>query len=347
MQEQASKLNTFIRILFVDDEANQLELMKLNLESLEPSFLITTATTPSRALSLLKDQFFDCIVSDYQMSEMNGIQFCEEVRKNSAVPFVIYTGRGSEEVASAAFSAGVDDYVRKEETLAHYQVLARRIRHAVEKRRAEEGQRSSDERFVKAFNLSPFAVVMTRFSDGKYIDVNDTFLNTFGYTRSEIIGRTSLDVHIFANPNGRAKFLAVIKNGHVSDLELDLQTKTGQPVTALGYAETMNVGSQDVIIGTLVDITEHKKSEELIDRYYKRLTSVLESIPETFYELDRDWNFVYVNGKMATSAKMSPEEIIGKNIWKLFPGYLGSQLESNYREAMDKRARAQAHKVDD
>ena len=188
---------------------------------------------------------------------------------------------------------------------------------------------------------------MTQFSDGKYIDVNDTFLNTFGYTRSEIIGRTSLDVHIFANPNGRAKFLAAIKNGHVSDLELDLQTKTGQPVTALGYAETMNVGSQDVIIGTLVDITEHKKSEEIIDRYYKRLTSVLESIPETFFELDRDWNFVYVNGKMATSAKMSPEEIIGKNIWKLFPGYLGSQLESNYREAMDKRARAQAHKVDD
>jgi len=45
MQEQASKLNTFIRILLVDDEANQLELMKLNLESLEPSFLITTATT--------------------------------------------------------------------------------------------------------------------------------------------------------------------------------------------------------------------------------------------------------------------------------------------------------------
>ena len=114
----------------MDDEEPQMELAKLSLEDADPSITIVTTPIPSDALRLLRDQTFNCVVSDYQMPGMNGIQFCAEVRKTSRIPFIIYTGRGSEEVASAAFAAGVDDYVRKEKDLAHYQILARRIRQA-------------------------------------------------------------------------------------------------------------------------------------------------------------------------------------------------------------------------
>ncbi len=131
MQEEPNgSKNSSIHILLVDDEESFLELTTINLEGF---FTITSATRPSQALKLLSEQNFDCIVSDYKMPEMNGVQLCVEVRKTSMIPFLIYTGQGSEEVATAAFAAGVDDYVRKEETLAHYQILARRIRHAVER----------------------------------------------------------------------------------------------------------------------------------------------------------------------------------------------------------------------
>ncbi len=115
-----------------------MDITKLNLEAADTSFKITLAPTPKDALTLLKGESFDCIVSDYIMPEMNGIELCTEIKKTRKIPFLIYTARGSEEVASAAFSAGVDDYVRKEPNLAHFALLARRIRQSVEKNKVEE-----------------------------------------------------------------------------------------------------------------------------------------------------------------------------------------------------------------
>ena len=134
--EAASGIVRSIMVLLVDDEESQMGLAKLSLEDADPSITIVTTPIPSDALRLLRDQTFNCVVSDYQMPGMNGIQFCAEVRKTSRIPFIIYTGWGSEEVASAAFAAGVDDYVRKEKDLAHYQILARRIRQATERDRS-------------------------------------------------------------------------------------------------------------------------------------------------------------------------------------------------------------------
>jgi CheY-like chemotaxis protein len=172
-----------IRVLLVDDEPTQMELTKLNLEEADHIITITLASTPVNALRLLSDQTFDCIISDFVMPVMNGIQLCVEVKKKWPIPFIIYTARGSEEVASAAFAIGVDDYVRKEPNLAHYQLLARRIRHAVEKSWAEQSFRNSEERYHILFSnmIDGFAYCQMIFGkDGKpedfiYLEVNDAF----------------------------------------------------------------------------------------------------------------------------------------------------------------------------
>jgi signal transduction histidine kinase/DNA-binding NarL/FixJ family response regulator/GAF domain-containing protein len=140
MSHQTTTIDV-IPILFIDDDEAQIELTKLNLKSIDPSLKITSIATPNEALKLIKDHHFDCIVSDYQMPQMNGIQLCAEVRKTNTTPYIIYTGHGSADVASAAFAAGADDYVRKEESLAHYQLLDRRIRHAVQRNRTEQKAR--------------------------------------------------------------------------------------------------------------------------------------------------------------------------------------------------------------
>jgi len=122
----------------VDDEEIQLELAKMSLEEADPSFEVTAVQTPQEALRLVPSSPFDCIVSDFVMPGMNGVEFCHEVKSQYSTPLIIYTGKGSEEVAEAAFKAGADDYMMKEKSLAHFLVLARRIRHLVERRRAEE-----------------------------------------------------------------------------------------------------------------------------------------------------------------------------------------------------------------
>jgi response regulator RpfG family c-di-GMP phosphodiesterase len=160
MSHQTTTDVDIINILFIDDEEAQTDLTTLNLESIDPSLKITSTIIPNVALKLLKDHHFDCIVSDYQMPQMNGIQLCAEVRKTSTIPFIIYTGHGSADIASAAFAAGADDYVRKEESIAHYQLLARRIRHSVQRNKAEQKAKRLNSS-LKALSDSNRALVRT------------------------------------------------------------------------------------------------------------------------------------------------------------------------------------------
>ncbi len=131
-----------IRVLHVDDESDQRMMVKLFLERNDPVLQVESAASPDEALRMLEIQVFSCIVSDYVMLGRNGIDLARIVRETSTAPFILYTGQGSEEVASAAFAAGVDDYLRKEIDPRHYEVLAKRVRTAVEKRRAEEAMKN-------------------------------------------------------------------------------------------------------------------------------------------------------------------------------------------------------------
>lgn len=129
------------RVIHIDDENEQLFFAKTFLEEADPSIEVVSVSNHSELLEVL-DESIDCIVSDYVMPEMNGMEVCRLVKQKCSVPYVIYTGRGSEVVAEAAFNSGVDDYVRKEPDPSHYQLLARRIRsHADTYRRNEDSKR--------------------------------------------------------------------------------------------------------------------------------------------------------------------------------------------------------------
>ncbi len=136
-----------IRILHVDDETKQLEFAKTFIETSDPDIHMESVTAPKEALDKLRDEYFDCILSDYQMPDMDGIELARRIRETSDIPIIIYTGRGSEEVAEAAFTVGINDYLRKETNPSHYQVLARRIRTAVEKHRAENALKDSEGKY--------------------------------------------------------------------------------------------------------------------------------------------------------------------------------------------------------
>ena len=122
-----------MRILHIDDSPDDREIVKLSLEGIDPEMDIASAASPTESLRMMEELQIDCIVCDYSMPEMNGIELCRRIRETSNVPFIIYTGHGSEEVASIAFEARADDYLRKESGQGHYSVLGKRIRQAVEK----------------------------------------------------------------------------------------------------------------------------------------------------------------------------------------------------------------------
>lgn len=116
-----------IRVLHIDDEGAQLVFAKMFLEDADPGLEIVPFSDTVKLLDSLDDSV-DCVVSDYIMPGMDGMELCHRVKERVSVPFILYTGRGSEVVAEAAFKMGVDDYVRKESDPSHYQLLAKRIR---------------------------------------------------------------------------------------------------------------------------------------------------------------------------------------------------------------------------
>ncbi|MFB6184190.1 MAG: GAF domain-containing protein [Haloarculaceae archaeon] len=126
-----------IRVLHVDDDPGFAELTVDALENEDDGFEVETVRHASDGLARLEETTYDCIVSDYQMPGRNGIEFLDAVREEYPdVPFVLFTGKGSEEVASEAISAGATDYLQKRGGTEQYELLANRVRNAVEQYRA-------------------------------------------------------------------------------------------------------------------------------------------------------------------------------------------------------------------
>jgi len=126
-----------VSVLHVDDDRDFADLTASYLEREADDLAVETASSAAEALERLSDEAFDCVVSDYDMPGTDGIEFLERVRETwPDLPFVLFTGAGSEAVASDAIRKGATDYLRKETGTEQYALLANRIRNAVEQYRA-------------------------------------------------------------------------------------------------------------------------------------------------------------------------------------------------------------------
>ncbi|WP_430505975.1 GAF domain-containing protein [Haloparvum sp. PAK95] len=132
-------MDSSIRVLHVEDDPGFGDLVAEFLEQTDDQLDVTSARNAEEGLDRLQadPEEFDCVVSDYDMPEQNGIEFLEEVRTAfPELPFVLFTGKGSEEVASEAISAGATDYLQKDSGTEQYGILANRIGNAVEQYRS-------------------------------------------------------------------------------------------------------------------------------------------------------------------------------------------------------------------
>jgi DNA-binding NtrC family response regulator len=144
-----------VHVLYVDDDAPLRDLTAELLEKVSSDITVHTAADPTTVPTKVDAGTVDCVVSDYEMPEQNGLELCWEVRSaHPDLPFFLFTSRGGEEIVSRAMLAGATDYIQKEPGVEQYTLLANRItnavaRHRLEKRLAEleqvVGDRAADD----------------------------------------------------------------------------------------------------------------------------------------------------------------------------------------------------------
>jgi PAS domain S-box-containing protein len=266
-----------LRILHVDDEENQLEFTKIFLEQIDKDVKIDSVLTPAEALKLHEQGIYDCIVSDYKMMTMNGIELAQKIREKSSVPFILYTGQGSEEVAEKAFNAGVDDYLRKEAEPTHYQVLAKRIRLSVEKHRI-------DELYKKVVEESREAIVILK--DNKIQFLNQSACKLVGIEdKDNCIGQEIFEFMVV-----EPEQLAPPKDMTSRIFEANYRTKSGLEKAAEVTLSKITYLGEEASLAFIRDITKKKRSAERLDAIYQQAvrlssTNTIQEISETTLDI--------------------------------------------------------------
>ncbi len=173
------------------------------------------------------------------------------------------------------------------------------------RKEAEEALRASEERFSRAFRSNPAPVAISTIDEGRFIEVNDRFLEAFGYCRDEIIGRTSADLDFWASAEHRDEILRKLRaTGSVENVLNHYKTKSGQLRTGLWSGEIVRLGDRDVLLSILHDITERKQAEE-------KYQSILADIEEFYYETDLRGNLTFFNDAACNIIGFPREELQG------------------------------------
>jgi PAS domain S-box-containing protein len=269
-----------IDVLHVDDDPDMTEVAARFLEREDPRLAVATESEPSTALDRLADETFDCIVSDYDMPRMDGLEFFEAVRgRHPDVPFVLFTGKGSEAVAGEAVSAGVTDYLQKESSTEQYRLLANRITNAVDQSRTAARLDEERRRFRVLFEQFTQPTVEVEYEDEEPIvrRVNPAFEEVFGYPAEEVVGE-SLDEYI-------------VPDDHETEAEqINSRVREGARLAAEPVTRRTADGTRAFLLQNAVypngsggfaiymDITDRRERERLLEERTDRLDELVSVI---------------------------------------------------------------------
>jgi len=323
-----------IDVLHVDDDPSALDLTEAFLErELEP-VAVTNVAEPSAALDRLDDEEFDCVVSDYDMPGTDGLELFETVHaEHRRLPFVLYTGKGSEEIASQALNAGVTGYFQKggPEQLRR---LANRVEQAVEEHRTREiADRYST--VIDALGYPVYVVDET----GVFRFVNEPFAELTGYDRGEIVGSKPgliKDDDAVAEAEDRLSRILLSSGPDVERFPVDIVPKEGEPIpcrdhmAALPYEGEYFEGS----VGILRDVSDERARREELETKTRALDEAPVGITITDPDLS-DNPMVYVNDRFVEMTGYDREDAVGVNCRFLQGDDTDGETVARLREAID------------
>ncbi|OPX63949.1 MAG: response regulator FixJ [Methanomassiliicoccales archaeon PtaB.Bin215] len=302
-----------IRCIYVDDEEALLEIAKEFLE-LEGDISVDTVSSVDTALKLISGTTYDAIISDYQMPDMDGIRFLKRIRSDGKdTPFILFTGRGREEVVIEALKNGADHYIKKGgDPTAQYAELANLVRQTVRRKEAEEAIRYNATRFRALIENTRDLVTIIDWS-GYIVYSSPSTKNALGYTMDEIRGRSVFD---YLHPDDRyiedILMYSAQKDKCGLPAEFRLRAKDGDyrwfRGSASGYLDEKD-RRQIILYAWYIDDRKSIEDELLArDQAYQGL---MEHLGEMVFMLDEVGRFLMVNNSLCKFFGRSRDSLLG------------------------------------
>ncbi|NMB77894.1 MAG: PAS domain S-box protein [Methanomicrobiales archaeon] len=269
-------------VLYVDDERALLDLVKVFLEEMG-DFSVDTLLSAPEALKQLEKKDYDAVISDYQMAPMDGIAFLKSVRASkNPIPFILFTGKGREEIVIQALNEGADFYLQKGGgPQAQFAELAHKIRQAIHQRKADQSIREHEHREADIINFLPDATFAID-AEGKVIAWNRAMEDFTGVLAAEILGKGNyeyalpiyhkrrpilIDMVLRPDPEAEKEYPYILRSGKKLFSEIFLPDKKQGAGALVWFTASPFYDTQGRLVGAIEsirDITERKRSEEAL-----------------------------------------------------------------------------------
>jgi PAS domain S-box-containing protein len=261
----------------VDDEPELLGLCKIFLEQ-DAELKITPLASAQEGLDCLRSSSFDAIISDYQMPDMDGIEFLKHVRAlDEDIPFILFTGRGREEVVIEAINNGVDFYLQKGgDPKAQFAELGHKVKKAVKIRDAINALRMENEKNRGLMDHANDAIFIADARTGMLIDANRKAQGLIGRTLEQIRAMHQTDLH---PPDKKELFPDVFL--HHAQEGTSLQTEIiaepeGRHIPVIASATIIDLGGRRCLMEIFHDISDIKMAQDALQLANKKLNLLSE-----------------------------------------------------------------------
>ncbi len=310
-------MDTTLRILLLEDDPADAEFIERTLSEGGINAEILRAESKSAFVEALTSFPPDIILADYRLPDFDGLGALALVREQHPdVPFIFVTGVMGDELAVESLHHGASDFVLKDRIGRLPEAVRRALAEAgqrIKLRRTEQALGRSRELYRMAFQISPNAVTINRLSDGLYLEFNQAFLDIFGYRRAEVVGRSSLELNIWADLADRQRLIeALQRDGRCRDFEVRFRKKNGELGWGLMSASAIEIEGTACILSLSSDITARKQAELSLVKERGFLKTLVQTLPDLVWLKDPAGIYLACNPRFEALYGVPEKDIIGK-----------------------------------